>query len=278
METTTSEFWDIDGVPLNSYCWNIKSYGGSRQSLPKLRGDNRQLPYRPGRRHSKKVPDSKVITLAMWVAGVDPDTGTPSTADQSIQWNDNWDALRRLIWKPGEQIKLTKRWWRNAMSPELMTATASAEIAGEMEPSMTGRSRADFAIDLLLADPFFYGDEVNVSIPLNTDFSVVNPGDSKVMYESFSIYFGGQLVNPMLLNTTNGVWMKINTLIPTSTGVTIDVGNFKATRSTDGGSVAPSISQGGARHWMVLEPGTNIMRLESTGDGVALMTFRPPYV
>lgn len=279
MDTTTSEVWDIDGVPLNTYCWNIKSFGGSRQSLPKLRGDNRQLPFKPGRRHLRnKLPDSKVITLAMWVAGVDPDTGKPSTVDQIIQWNDNWDSLRRAVWKPGLQLDLTKRWWRNATAPELITATAQAELAGDMEPSMTGRSRADFAIDFLLADPFFYGDLQTITVPLNVDFAIDNPGDSRVMHNFFSVDFQGQLVNPTLLNKTNDVWMQVNTLISQGTSVSTNIASFNATRSTDGTSIASAITQGGARHWMSLESGTNVMRLTSTGTGAAVVTFRPAYV
>lgn len=279
MDVSTTEFWDVDGVPLNSYCWAIKSYGGSRQSLPNLRGDNKLVPKRPGRRFAPKIADSKVITLAMWVVGVDPDTNVPSRHSQAVQWNDNWDALRRLVFTPEREVALTKRWLRNAASPELVQATAAAQIAGAMEPNMTGRTRADFAIDFLLADPYFYGDEISsITIPLNTDFTVVNPGDVKVMHNSFNIEFEGDLVNPTLQNKTNGAWMKINTLIPSGTNVNVDVASFKATRSSDGTSVAQTISQGGERHWMALEPGNNVMRLDSSGTGVARLTFRPAYL
>lgn len=278
METTTSEYWDIDGIPLNSYCWNIKTYGGSRQSLPNLRGENKLVPMRPGRRFVPKIADSKVITMAMWVAGVDPDTGRPSTYDQIIQWNDNWDMLRRMLWTPGKEVALTKRWWRNVSSPELAQATAAGQIAGNIEPTMTGRSRADFAIDFLLADPFFYGNEISVPVPTNMPFTVTNPGDSQAMHEAFTIEFSGDLVNPTLINQTNGVWMKINSLIPVDTNVMVNVGTFNATRSADGTSMAGSMTQGGSRYWMVLEPGNNELLLQATGSGAATITFRPPYV
>lgn len=278
MDASSTEFWDVNGVPLNSYCWAIKSAGGSRKSLPNLRGENKLVPHRPGRRFSPKVPDSKVITLAMWIAGVDPNTNQPSTYDQIIQWNDNWESLQRLIWTPNHEVALTKRWWRNAASPELIQATAAAQIAGSMEPTMTGRSRADFAIDFLLADPFFYGDELSVRVPANIPFVVNNPGDTQVMHSDFSIVFDGQHVNPLLVNQTNGVWMKISTLIPLFASVNVNVATFKAVRSSDGTSTASTITQGGARHWMVLEPGNNTLLLETSGPGTATLKFRPTYV
>lgn len=278
MQTTTSEYWDVDGVPLNSYCWNIKTYGGSRQSLPNLRGENKLVPMRPGRRFMPKIADSKVITMAMWVAGVDPNTDRPSTYNQIVQWNDNWDMLRRMLWTPGKEVALTKRWWRNAASPELVQATAAAQIAGNVEPTMTGRSRADFAIDFLLADPFFYAAEIPVTIPTNIPFNVTNPGDSQAGHEAFTIEFSGDLVNPTLINQTNGVWMKINSLIPASTNVMVNVGTFNAVRSSDGTSMAGSITQGGSRYWMVLEPGNNQLVLQASGSGAANIKFRPPYV
>lgn len=278
MDASSVEFWDVDGVPLNSYCWAIKSIGGSRKSLPALRGDNSLHPQRPGRRFKPKQPDSKVITLAMWVAGVDPDTNLPSNNNQSVQWNDNWEMLQRLVWTPDREVSLTRRWLTNAASPTLVSATASAQIAGSMEPTMTGRTRADFAVDFLLADPFFYGGEVTVRVPVNSTVTVLNPGDSAVRHAEFDITFEGNSVNPILLNETNGVWMQVNTLIPLDTDVSVDVASFNAIRSTDGTSVASSIKQGGDRHWMRLEPGVNRMKLTGSGSGTAVISFRPPYV
>lgn len=280
MEASSDEFWDIDGVPLNSYCWAVKTVGGSRNGLPPLRGDNKLYPNQPGRSFAPKVPDSRVITMAMWVAGVDPDTGLPSRSSQSIQWNDNWKTLKRLVWTPRREINLTRRWYENADSPVLMSATAKAQIAGQMEPAMTGRGRADFAMDLLLADPYFYGTEISMPVPLNQDFVINNPGDDKVSSKHFSITFEGELPNPTLRNVTTGVWMSVNTYVSLDTHVAVDVSKYTASRSTDGKAINTAISHGGARRWMELEPGNNVIRLETSvaGSGRAVLKFRPPYV
>lgn len=278
MDSSTTEFWDIDGVSLNTYCWNIKSFGGSRMSVPSLRGDNRRYPNRTGQAFRPKIADSKVISLAMWVTGADTSTGLPSTNDQIAQWNDNWNYLRRLLWTPDREVSLTRRWLLNAAAPQMQVATANAQLAGQMEPNMTGRSRADFVVDLLLADPFFYGDEISVAVPANATVDVFNPGDSKSSNMPLSITFTGNLSTPTLTNQTNGVWMKIGTVIASGTNVSTDVATFNARRSTDLSNMGTSISQGGARQWMVLEPGLNRLKLTATGAGAATIKFRPAYV
>lgn len=278
MDTSTTEFWDVDGVPLNTYCWAIKSFGGSRKGLPPLRGDNKVIPNKEGRSFRPKKPDSRVVTLAMWVTGSDPDTGHPSTYDQIVQWNDNWDYLRRLLWTPDREITLTRRERLNAADPRLVLASAKAQIAGAMEPNMTGRSRADFAVDLLLADPFFYGDEVEKTIAANANVAVYNPGDSKTSNMPFTIDWVGNLTNPKLTNLTNGSWMQINTLIALDTEIQTDIRTYKAVRSTDLASMNAAISQGGARQWISLEPGANQLRLDASGAGAAIIRFNPAYV
>lgn len=278
MEASSTEFWDVDGVPLNTYCWAVKSFGGSRKGLPPLRGENKLLPNREGRAFRPKKADSRVITLAMWVTGADPDTGVPSQYSQTVQWNDNFDYLKRLFWTPDRQITLTRRELYNAADPQLTVASAKAQIAGAMEPNMTGRTRADFAVDLLLADPFFYGEEIDVTVPANATVTVYNPGDSKTANMPFSIEWVGSLTSPKLTNLTNGVWMKIDTLIPLDTNVSTIVNTYKAVRSTDLASMNTAISHGGARQWMTLEPGANQLRLTATGSGAAIIKFNPAYV
>lgn len=278
METSTTEFWDIDGVPLNTYCWNIKSFGGSRKGLPSLRGENRAIPGRDGRSFRPKKVDSRVITLAMWITGSDPDTGVPSTHSQVVQWNDNFDYLRRLLWTPDREVTLTRRELFGAADPRLLVVSAKAQIAGSMEPNMTGRTRADLAIDLLLADPFFYGDELSFTLPINESVTVFNPGDSKTDKMPITIDWVGNLSSPKVTNLTNGVWMSVNTLIPTDTQISTDVKNYRAVRSTDAESMNAAISHGGSRRWMTLEPGANELHLTASGTGAAIIRFNPAYV
>src|SRR6266566_7984494 len=156
--TTTDELWSIDSVPLNTYAYNIATIGGSRFDLPPLRGSDMTFAYRPGQIWRPKVADARVITLAMWVAGVDPATrGAPGAHGPEQSWRDNWNMLRRLIWAPKRQKQLTRLWKLTDPStgvPTLVEGIARIQTAASAfstTPTMTGPARADFAIDFTLA-------------------------------------------------------------------------------------------------------------------------------
>lgn len=285
---TTDEAWEIDGVSLHQYGWNVATVGGSRYDLPPLRGENIRLAYRPGAVHRPKVADSRTINLIMWVSGADPATGN-AVNDQRLRWNDSWDFLRRLVWKPhGTQVTLTRRWWLTdpaTGNPQLVVASGLAEIADQMPPTMTGRFRADFAMTLLMADPFFYGPEVEVPLVRGQPVSVVNPGHDVSAHTGLEVEFIGPLINPRLTNITAdpNTWVQYNGPISTGQSVLCDVGAYQATRLPAGANHINLIRHSGARHWMGLLPGTNSLSLTSGtaatgGYGNARLRYRPPYV
>jgi hypothetical protein len=280
MSNSSEEFWDINGVSLNQYCWSIKTIGGSRLSVPKLRGDNTLFPFRDGRSFRPKNADSKVITLAMWIAGINPATDQPRSSNQDVQFNDNWNTIQRLFWSPSEQLVLTRRWWTNATSPVLKEASALCELAGTMDPTMTGRTRADFVVDLLLSDPYFYGPEVTVNLEPGENVIVNNPGDVDV-WSSITIELDGELVSPTITNTSSvpQVWMRVNTAV-IADPVNIDVGNFTVINSFDDSSLTGSVTHSGFRAWFKLIPGNNTLKLTSIGNntGNAVLKYRPAYL
>lgn len=280
MSNSTAEYWEIDGVSLNQFCWAIKSIGGSRLAVPKLRGDNILYPFREGRSFRPKKADSKVITLAMWVAGIDPATNNPRTSRQDVQFNDNWRTLQQLFWSPNQQLLLTRRWWEGASSPVLKQATAQVELAGTMDPTMTGRTRADFAVDLLMADPFFYGPQISTTIAANTTSVINNPGDNDV-WVNMTITLNGELVSPVLTNLTTSpnVWMRVNTTVVTNP-IQVDVGNAVVVNTFNNAVMTGSVSHSGFRGWMKLVPGNNSIKLTSLGTstGNAVLRFNPAYL
>lgn len=279
MSNSSEEFWEINGVSLNQYCWAIKTIGGSRLAVPKLRGDNTLYPFRDGRAFRKKQADSRVITLAMWVAGIDPDTDQPSE-NQKVQFNDNWKTLQNLLWSPSEQLVLTRRWWENSDTPILRQATALCELAGTMDPTMTGRTRADFSVDLLLSDPYFYGPEIIRTVEANETIVIDNPGDLDA-WSSMSIEFVGELISPILTNTSTlpEIWLRLNTAV-VADNVILDVGEFTVKNTFDDSNITGSISHAGFRAWMKLKPGSNSIKLTSLGNsnGHAVIKYKPVYL
>ena len=284
MANSTTEYWDIDGTSLHQYGWAVSTVGGARYDLPVRRGDNRVFAYRPGAVHRPKLPQHRVIDLAMWLTGTDPATGA-TVSDPRMRWNDSWDFLRRLVWKPnGAQVTLTRRWWLTVGSTAtLVTADAKAEIVDTMAPTMTGRHRATFTMSLLMADPYFYGPEITVNLVKDVPISINNPGHDVAGFGHMELDIIGSLTGPRVTNATPSpdvrVWYDPALTIAGGKTLRLDVPAFQATRLPEGANVIGDVRHGGARTWMSLLPGANLLTLTaSAGSGSAQLRFRPPYI
>lgn len=290
MANSTDEYWDVDGVSLHQYGWAIATFGGTRHGVPALRGDDVTYAYVPGEEWREKIPASRVISLAMWTTGTDPATGLPTT-DMRRQWNDNWHYLRKLFWTPRRQFVLTRRWLLTdgEGDPYIHVASALGQYVSGLEPGMTSRTRADFTVDIKLCDPFFYGTEVETTIPLNTPTTIVNPGDYPAAHNHVEVDFVGDLVNPKLTNTTPSpqVWVKYGFANDDNQTVTLNVTAFTATADEGPEFSYPEwplnrigyISHSGARPWMGLIQGENSLTLTAdSGTGHAVLRFRAPYL
>jgi hypothetical protein len=157
---TTTVKWRYRGVDLNTLAWNIKTRGGSRMGTADPRGENQLIPGVVGRRYLAKPRDSRIITLAMWARGSDADGTRPVTRTDLVNLFDyNWETLANLFDADG-QYDLEKT-FRTGPSGTLKTATAQAEYWGGLDPDTTDEFKLDFAPQLLLADPWFYGAQIS---------------------------------------------------------------------------------------------------------------------
>lgn len=222
----------------------------------------------------------------MWAAGIDQTTGNPA-ADQRLAWNNNWQQIRAMFWQRNalgsQQSVLTRRWYVTQQgTPQVVVGQANAEIAGTMEPTMTGRTRATFSVDLLLSDPYFYGVQQSQTIPYNANTSVTNLGEGLVGEASgpFTLTFNGPLTNPTLTNTSLGISVSLGTTVAAGHNVTLDTVAYTATTDT-GAREDYLVTHSGSRMWMTLDNGSNTLRLTSTngGDtGNCVLTWKPPYL
>ena len=71
MTNSTPEYTDVDGVSLQTMVQNLKTWGGSREAPPPVRGSDVAVPYMPGEVWLAKVPDARTITLDGWVVGTE---------------------------------------------------------------------------------------------------------------------------------------------------------------------------------------------------------------
>lgn len=273
------ETWFVDNVALNTLAYNIQTWGGSRQSPPSFRGSDYAVPYRPGAVFVPKTPDSRVITLAMWVQGLDPTTeflvnsgvmsgGTNPTTGSAItpslsdiaganrkRFLRNWNTLRSLLWTPNRQIALKKIFY-DYTSDSMVTATALAQFADGIEPEMHGRQHAAFTVDLLLSDPYFYSAPITVA-----SSPVVGLGTAPSHNMTFTLAAGATMVN-----TTLGISAQ-NT---DTASVTLDCYNFTTTGGTGGGLGKLKIT--GRGPWMQIAPGSN------TFTGIVSTVYKPAWL
>ncbi len=294
---TTIEFWEADGVSLSEQGWNVSTLAG-RYNVPSLRGDNGQFAYVEGTEFRPKIPNSRQLTLQMWVQGVTPGSGEAGP-DQMRKWNDNWHFLCQLFWTPKREIVLTRRWLRSDDNgvEHLQVTTCRAQYIGGLEPSMTGRFRSTFTVDFMLADPFFYPqvdttvrvDNAGTAATPDELVTAKNPGDYNAAGRHMFIEFHGPLVNPVLQNATPvpDVGVGYTGSLSAAQVLTLDVRNFTARlNQQDNGQTTGNLNRvgyighSGSRYWFGLERGDNLLALTSdtATSGYAVVKYRPPYL
>lgn len=275
MINSTEQYLDVDGVSLQTFAWNIKSWGGSREGVPPLRGEDRKIPRLPGTSWLPKVPDSRTYTISGWVIGADR---YGDVVDQE-EFRANWRRLRSLLWNPDRQIVVTKRWMDG---PNPMVASALAEYDAGLAPEMTGPMRADFTVDLFLADPFFYGPEEEVEIVRSSagpkTVSTEVRGDATT--RKVTVEFDGPLTNGRVENVGQGAWVQYSSLAGSATAV-LDGERFTA-RETVGSTTTKTlgkVTNGGSDEWLPMPRGTTDLKLTSTaGAGGVVVKYRPAYL
>jgi hypothetical protein len=276
------EAWSWNGLPLQSAfgAWNIATMGGSRFSVPVLRGQNYEVPYRAGQNFRAKFPDSRTITLAFWADGQGQhSTGTYPAADQRLAFNNNLQQLRDAFFQLGasgsSQSQLARNWYlTQSGTNKLVTATAMAELAGSMDLTMNGRTNAGFSVDLLLADPHFYGALQTVACTgSSTTVTGLGEGVAGLGYSSAVSSFTVTLsAAATVTNTTAGVSFTVAS--GPSFPVTVDVLNGTVI-DNGGANQISALTHAGSRAWMVVLTGANTINVSA---GTATFRFNDCYI
>lgn len=304
MTDTTQTFWDVDGVSLQTYAFNIETIGGDRQAPPGVRGEDLTIPYLPGSIWMPKVPEARILTLGMWVIGAEEDGSIPERESARLRYEQNWRKLRRLLWTPRRQFVLTKRFWvleeelalggvavddlPRSGSYRLLTASARGTYAGGLTPQMTGGSRAVFTVDIKLNDPYFYSEAIEV--PFSISSSGVNPGPNQTIEvlgddrtTAVMVEFVGPLTAPRITNQTPDpeVSMTYASAIANGERAELWVNEFSAMHYPAGVpfKAAGNVQHAGDRFWLYLEPGTTTLALTANaGTGTAVLTYQPRWL
>lgn len=278
MTNTTSLYWEADGQSLQTFARNIDSLEG-KLALPPFRGTDTLIPYKVGQSWSPKQVDSRILPLSMWVVDTDADGNIASTkSERQANFDANWRALVNLLWTPGRQFMLTKRF---TIGGVVRSATALAEYVGGLAPSMMGRYGARTVVNLKLADPYFYDDEEVSTTLVNGNQNVSVLGDAPSTHIEFVI--NGARNQPVIRNNTEDLELQYNSQLLSGDYVTIDV---EASRSFTVDAANPlgytsnaRIIHSGAVPWFYTKPGTNQINLASTtGSGIVVMKRRDAWL
>jgi hypothetical protein len=279
--TSFQEAWYWNGLPLQSAygAWNLATMGGSRFGVPVFRGQNYEVPYRAGQNWRAKMPDSRTVTLAFWADGQGQhSTSTYPASDQRLAFNNNLQQLRAAFFQMNAsgsvQGQLQRNWYlTQSGTAKLVTSTAMAELAGSMDLQMNGRTNAGFSVDLLLADPHFYGAQVTKACTgASTAVTGLGEGVVGLGYPSAVSSFTVSLsAAATVTNTTAGVSFTVS---GGTYPVTVDV--LAGTVTDNGGAnLIGNLTHSGSRAWMVILPGSNTI---SVSAGTATFTWNDAYI
>lgn len=278
MTNTTDTFWSANGVSLQTFAQNIETLGGSRMAPPKPRGDDIVIPYAVGEVDTPKVIGARTVTLAMWVRGANADGSRPASSARAQKFDDNWRDLRNLLWNQGRQFNLQKRFYVNGV---LRTATARARYEDGLEPTMLGRYAARCTVDLRLADPYFYDDELKTFSLVNGEQTINVLGDADTRNISITIN-GSRNKTRIIRGNPAAVEVQYFTDVPTGHSARIDVPSYTATATPSGApqfDTTGKVKHFGAPEWLTLVPGNNIINVSSeTGLGTIQLQARGAWI
>lgn len=270
MVNTTDQYWSVDGVSLHTLAQNIESLAG-RQLPPPMRGEDILIPYRVGEIFVPKTAGSRILTLGMWIRGNDANGAIPAGGTQNT-FDDNWRTLRNLLWQPGRQFALQKRFRVGGI---MKTATALGQFAGGLEPTMIGRNGAKFTVQIKLNDPYFYDDSYTSFTLVTGDNTVVLPGDQETT--DIIITLAGARVNPIIRNKSILPNMQVQFYGSLVSGDTATINVKSFTALSDPAALPEFSANGMIRHtgapqWLSLKGGSNVVNLTSdSGAGVTTL-------
>lgn len=254
------ENWTFNGFSLSSRGkWDVEAVIEGI-GIPKFRGKDLQVPFQHGNRWIKKRFDSRKIVFSMWIKGTDR-----ADLDQNI------DAFMMAIGNQGlHTVSRTLRCGE--------TRLAQAELCSDINFVRKNPGYAKFALELELSDPFFYAtgkttEEMTVTTSPVT-WTNINEGSAPAT--AMIITLEGPLSNPVLRNSSSGVWIQYLGTIASGATVVLDTKHFTCLQGDE--NMISIVKHGGDAYWMILDAGNNSMELETEMiGGKVILEYYPAY-
>ncbi len=254
------EQWNFNGFALSFRGkWDVESVIEGI-GIPKFRGNDLQVPFQHGKRWIKKRFDSRKIVFSMWIKGADR-TGL----------DDNIDAFLTAIGNPG--LHTLSRTMRSGE-----TRLAQAELCSEIHFVRKNPGYAKFALELELADPFFYGTakSTDANVVNSSPFIWIHTNTGSAPATQMVITLAGPLSNPVLRNLNNGIWIQYLGTILSGESVVLNTKYFTCLQGDE--NMISIVKHGGDAYWMMLDAGNNSMTLETdTIGGSVTLEYYPAF-
>lgn len=268
MVNTTETYWDAQGVSLNNFAWSIETLGG--MAIPTFRGEDILVPLRNGEVWVPKKFTSSTITLSMWIRGVPFNSGIGVVRETQQMYEERYNDLVRLLWTPGRQLALTKRFYDQG---SLRIATAMAEFKGGLAPVKTGRTFGRCTVDLKIAEGLFF-EQTYRTVPLvNGDNVITVPGNAPTT--KIRVTANGARKNLRVRNKTLGVDFTYPRELLVGQTATFDIDEAEVTDSSLTYDPSAVVINSGDEQWLMLMPGENVINVSSTtGAGTVTLEYK----
>ena len=243
-------------------------------SVPARRGDNIPIPYRDGARNVTRKPfESRTEVLNMWVGWRNTSGALPGGKTKQQQLELNIEYLKALFATSGQvalKIGMLDSTYRTAQA-EVISA-----ISFQKDPAFT---RAKMSVELLFADPFFYGETlVTETINLTSgsvSTSLTNAGTAPVKKGTITIT--GVTSNCKINNTTNSISCTYTGVLADAVEAVISLTN--QTVLIGGENYLGFLTHLGDPNWFVLNPGANAITITGdTSGGTVKLEYYPAYI
>lgn len=298
---STVEWWTVEGIMLSTLAYNVASLAGQSWTTSK-RGENPIVGRRHGRRWIPKKYDQRTLTLAMWVKGSLTD-GQVIECERE-QYNENVEILKTIFGR-NKLLNLSRRFAvPTSVNPlGYITRYATAEVLQQIAPSPAGHGAAVFTVDLVMPDPWWYGEKTFAQAIVHTKASGLKfepAAEARVNFEVFPFAnFGpiggaygeidvwnegnapllgvlyvlrGPLTDPRLEHVSSGKMLEFDIGIGSTSWLEIDTLN--RTIMLNGTTSRYNTLLPGSE-WWDHEPGHHVVRLRAAaGTGTVEATWR----
>lgn len=244
----------VDGVSVQTYAYNVTSRA-SRWVVPGRRGDNPSLPGVHGTLWTPGKPyDENTLVWNMWALGCEPDGSMPAGRRQDKVMH-NLDALMRLFSTPYLRTVVQ----RNSVNGDRQfrgEITAAIDLS-----SMAGGTRAEFAVEWTLPDPFWQ------DVVAKTATATPGSGATSVAVR-FAAFDGatapitgavfevtGPVQSPMLVDISTGQWVKLGMTLAAGQVWRVDTASWTSTVA--GANKVGVTTHGGGATFLDVTPQTS---------------------